>query len=149
MARLSFVCWRTLAENPWLSGPMRGWAAPEFEKLDCGLDIAAAHGLEEAVVQVTKIGAVNSWLRNQPAETVTAAVTSLRAALAPQVNGAHVTLPGAMWLVSSVQFERTGSPYIDCYSETCLTSTRVGRSCCPATARPLLDLGQTLLTVVR
>lgn len=135
-ARLSFVCWRTLAENPWMSVPMRavephvpprpksdpnapgmfafadtkrveqiltaaGWATPEFEKLDCGLDIAAARGLEEAVVQVTKIGAVNSWLRNQPAETVAAAVASLRAALAPYVNGARVTLPGAMWLVSS------------------------------------------------
>jgi hypothetical protein len=45
-----------------------GWAPPRFEKLDMDLDIAAGRGLEEAVVQSTQIGAVNSWLRNQPAE---------------------------------------------------------------------------------
>jgi SAM-dependent methyltransferase len=136
-ARMSFVCWRTLGENPWMGVSMRaveshlpprprgdpnapgmfafadakrvsqiltdaGWAAPEFEKLDLSLDIAAGRGLEEAVIQVTKIGAVNSWLRNQPAETVAAAVESLREALAPHASGARVTLPGAMWLVSSV-----------------------------------------------
>jgi hypothetical protein len=33
------------------------------------LDIAASRGLEEAVVQSTEIGAVNSWLRNQPARS--------------------------------------------------------------------------------
>lgn len=78
-----------------------GWAPPRFEKLDCSLDIAAGHGLEEAVVQTTKIGAVNSWLRNQPPEIVVAAVESLRDALSPHTNGPHVRLPGAMWLVSS------------------------------------------------
>ena len=36
------------------------------------LDIAAGRGLEEAVVQSTQIGAVNSWLRAQPAEVVSA-----------------------------------------------------------------------------
>jgi hypothetical protein len=51
-----------------------GWAPPRFEKLDMDLDIAADRGLEEAVVQSTQIGAVNSWLRNQPAEVVSAAV---------------------------------------------------------------------------
>ena len=45
-----------------------GWAAPRFDKLDLDLDIAAGRGLEEALVQSTQIGAVNSWLRNQPAE---------------------------------------------------------------------------------
>jgi hypothetical protein len=74
-----------------------GWAAPRFETLD----IAAGRGLEEAVEQSTKIGAVNSWLRNQPAEVVTAAVASVREALAPHADGASVRLPGAMWLISS------------------------------------------------
>ena len=136
-ARMSFVCWRTLTENPWMAVPMRavephlpprprgdpnapgmfafadpkrvsqiltdaGWTPPEFEKLDCSLDIAAGCGLEEAVVQSTKIGAVNSWLRNQPSEIVIAAGESLREALAPHTAGPHVRLPGAMWLVSSV-----------------------------------------------
>lgn len=135
-ARMAFVCWRPLAENPWMEVPMNavarhlpprpkpaphapgmfafadpervsevltasGWALPRFEKLDVDLDIAAGRGLEEAVIQSTQIGAVNSWLRNQPAEVVSAAIASLREALAPHVDGASVRLPGAMWLVSS------------------------------------------------
>jgi len=78
-----------------------GWAPPRFEKLDMDLDIAAGRGLEEAVVQSTQIGAVNSWLRNQPVEVVSAVVASLREALAPYADGASVRLPGAMWLISS------------------------------------------------
>ncbi len=65
------------------------------------IDIAAGRGLEEAVVQSTEIGAVNSWLRNQPAEVVSVAVASLREALAPYADGASVRPPGAMWLISS------------------------------------------------
>jgi hypothetical protein len=57
-----------------------GWAAPRFENFDLDLDIAAGHGLEEAVVQSTQIGAVNSWLRNQPAEIISASTRSLRGA---------------------------------------------------------------------
>jgi hypothetical protein len=78
-----------------------GWAAPQFDKLDLDLDIAAGRGLEQAVAQSTQIGAVNSWLRGQPAEVVTAAVESVREALAAYRDGASVRLPGAMWLVSS------------------------------------------------
>jgi len=135
-ARMAFVCWRPLAENPWMEVPMRavsphvlprpkpdpqapgmfafadplrvsqiltaaGWAPPRIDKLDRDLDIAAGRGLEEAVVQSTQIGAVNSWLRGQPAEVVTAAIASVREALAPHLDGASVRLPGAMWLVSS------------------------------------------------
>lgn len=135
-ARMALVCWRTLAENPWMEVPMAavaqhlpprpkpvpnapgmfafadpehvtavltasGWAPPRFEKLDIDLDIAAGRGLDEAVVQSTQIGAVNSWLRNQPAEIVAAAVASLRETLAPYADGASVRLPGAMWLIGS------------------------------------------------
>jgi hypothetical protein len=134
---MALVCWRTLAENPWMEVPMTavaqhlpprpkpvpngpgmfafadpvhvtevlteaGWAPPRFEKLDLDLDIAAGRGLEEAVVQSTQIGAVNSWPRNQPAEVVSAAITSLREELAPYADGASVRLAGAMWLISSV-----------------------------------------------
>ena len=53
------------------------------------------------MVQSTQIGAVNSWLRGQPAEVVSAAIASLREALAAHLDGASVRLPGAMWLVSS------------------------------------------------
>jgi ubiquinone/menaquinone biosynthesis C-methylase UbiE len=135
-ARMALLCWRSLAENPWMEVPMAAvakhlpprpkaapnapgmfafadrdhvtevvtaarWAPPIFEKLDMDLDIAAGHGLEEAVIQSTQIGAVNSWLRNQPAEVGLVAVDSIRLALAPYVDGATVKLPGAMWLISS------------------------------------------------
>lgn len=135
-ARMALVCWRSLAENPWMEVPMTaaarhlpprpqpasnapgmfafadrdhvtkvvtaaGWAPPRFEKFDIDLDIAAGRGLEEAVVQSTQIGAVNSWLRNQPAEVVSAATASVYEALAPYADGARVRLPGAVWLISS------------------------------------------------
>lgn len=135
-ARMAFVCWRSLAENPWIGVPMSavlphvpprpkadphapgmfafadpqrisqvltaaGWTPPRLEKLDLDLDIAAGRGLQEAVVQSTQIGAVNSWLRGQAAEVVAAAVASIREALAAQLDGTSVRLPGAMWLVSS------------------------------------------------
>jgi hypothetical protein len=44
---------------------------------------------------------VNSWLRNQPAKVVSAAVASIREALARYADGATVRLPGAMWLIGS------------------------------------------------
>jgi hypothetical protein len=78
-----------------------GWTPPRLDRLDLDLDIAAGRGLEEAVAQSTQIGAVNSWLRGQPAETVAAATASLRQALAAYLDGASVRLPGAMWLVRS------------------------------------------------
>jgi SAM-dependent methyltransferase len=135
-ARMALVCWRALAENPWMEVPMAavaqhlpprpkpvpnapgmfafadadhvtevltaaGWVRPHFKMLDMELDIAAGRGLEEAVVQSTQIGAVNSWLRNQPAEVVSAAIASLYEALRPFVNGTSVRLPSALWLISS------------------------------------------------
>jgi SAM-dependent methyltransferase len=135
-ARMAFVCFRPLAENPWMEVPMNavsrhlpprpkpvpnapgmfafadpqrvcevlaaaGWAPPRLDKLDLDLDIAAGRGLEEAVVQSTQIGVVNSWLRGQPAEVVAAAIASVRAALTAHLDGASVRFPGAMWLVGS------------------------------------------------
>jgi SAM-dependent methyltransferase len=135
-ARMALVCWRTLAENPWMEVPMTavaqhlpprpkpvanapgmfafadpehvtevlaaaGWTSPRFEKLDMDFDIAAGRGLEEAVTQSTEIGAVNSWLRNQPERIVSAAIASLREELKPYADGMSVRLPGAMWLISS------------------------------------------------
>ena len=78
-----------------------GWRPPCFEKLDADLDIAAGRGLEQAVIQSTEIGAVNSWLRNQPEEVISAAVASLRRELETYTDGMSVRLPGAMWLISS------------------------------------------------
>ena len=135
-ARVALVCWRGLAENPWMEVPMNavarhlpprpkpvpnapgmfafadpahvtevltasGWTPPCFEKLDMDLDIAAGRGLEEAVVQSVRIGVINSGLRSQPEDIVSAAVASLRETLAPYADGTSVRLPGAMWLIAS------------------------------------------------
>lgn len=78
-----------------------GWASPRFSKLDVDLDIAAGGGLNKAVEQLTKIGALNSWLRDQPPDTISAAVTSLREALSQYAEGSYVRLPAAMWLIHS------------------------------------------------
>jgi len=137
-ARMALVCWRPLAENPWMGVPMNavaqhlpprpkvapnapgmfafadpahvtevltasGWAPPHFEKLDVALDIAAGRGIEQAVAQTTQIGAINSWLRDQPETIFSACVASLREALEPYVDGASVRLPAAMWLIASRQ----------------------------------------------
>ena len=77
-----------------------GWAPPRLDNLDLDLDIAG-RGLEETVAQSTQIGAVNSWLRGQPAEVVAAAIETIREALAAHLDGASVRLSGAIWLVSS------------------------------------------------
>lgn len=135
-ARMAFVCWRGLDENPWMETPMQavaphlppkpkaaphapgmfafadpdrlrqvltqaGWAEPDIERLDLSLDIAAGKGLDEAVLQSTQIGAVNSWLRDQPPEVVSRAVASVREALTAHAKGGSVRLPGSVWLVSS------------------------------------------------
>lgn len=78
-----------------------GWSRPRFQKLDVDLDIAAGKGLEEAVIQSTQIGAVNSWLRSQTAEVISASTQSLREALEPHARGNRVLLPGAVWLIGS------------------------------------------------
>lgn len=78
-----------------------GWSPPRLDPLDLDLDLAAGRGLDEAVVQTTQIGAVNSWLRNQPRETIDAAIDAIRDALTPHTRGDSVRLAGAMWLVSS------------------------------------------------
>jgi SAM-dependent methyltransferase len=135
-ARMAIVCWRSLAENPWVEVPMSavaphlpprpkavanapgmfafsdpeyvtyvltksGWTTPRFSKLDVDLDIAAGRGLEQAVEQTTKIGAINSWLRNAPADVVAAVISSLQSALSVHADGSKVPLPAAMWLISS------------------------------------------------
>ncbi len=83
-----------------------GWALPRLDKLDLDLDIAAGRELDEAVVQSTQIGAVNNWLRGQPADVVAAAVASIRETPSAHLDGASVRLPAAMWLVSSARLRR-------------------------------------------
>lgn len=94
----------SIGQHPRPPGRRTGTVDPDqarFEKLDVDLDIAADHGLEEAVIRSTQIGAVNSWLRNRPAAVVSAAIASLGEAPTPCANGARVRLPGLMWLIGS------------------------------------------------
>jgi len=72
-----------------------------FEAFDCELDIAAGRGIDEAVIQSTRIGAINSWLRDQPDAVRHAAAGSIRESLGPFEQGLSVRLPGAVWIVSS------------------------------------------------
>jgi hypothetical protein len=58
-------------------------------------------GLDEAVIQSTQIGAIDSWLRNQPAGVVSATFASIRHALAPHSDGTSARLPGVMWPIRS------------------------------------------------
>lgn len=78
-----------------------GWAQPRLERVELKLDIAAGSGLEEAVGQSIRVGAASSALRNQPSERVSAAVASIRGALAAHCDGPGVWLPAAVWQVSS------------------------------------------------
>jgi SAM-dependent methyltransferase len=91
------------ADPEYINGIMTasGWDVPEIAAFDCKLDIAAGHGLDEAVIQSTQIGAVNSWLRKEPDAVRAAAMTSIREALEPYIDGKCVHLPGAVWIVSS------------------------------------------------
>ncbi|TNE42685.1 MAG: methyltransferase domain-containing protein [Alphaproteobacteria bacterium] len=78
-----------------------GWSAPQIERLDVDLDIAAGGGLNAALTQTTQIGAVNSWLRGQPGDVVDAATESISKALTPYVERETVKLAAGMWLVGS------------------------------------------------
>lgn len=80
-----------------------GWSAPAFTPLDLNLDIAAGGGLDAALHQATNIGAASRALREAPEEVRPPAVRAIREALQLHVDGAHVRLPGAMWLVAAHQ----------------------------------------------
>jgi SAM-dependent methyltransferase len=122
-ARMAIVCWRPLAENPWMEVPMNSVARhlpPRLKPTALASGMFAFADPEHVSDVLTASGwapprlekfdadldiAANRGLeeaRNQPAEVVSAAIASFREALAPYANGASVRLPGAMWLVSSV-----------------------------------------------
>ena len=124
-ARMAFVCWRQLDENPWMQVPMNAVArhlpprpkpvpnAPgmfAFTDPQRVFEILTEAGSAPSAARQTRprsghrrrpragrgCGSVdpdwrrNSWLRNQPAEVVLAAIASLREALAAHLDGASV-----------------------------------------------------------
>ena len=70
-----------------------GWAPTRFEKLDMDLDIAAGRGLEEGCRSINRNRRCEPFVRNQPAQVISAAPSPLRAALAPYADGLGVRLP--------------------------------------------------------
>jgi len=85
-ARMAFVCWRTLTENPWMEVPMQ----------------AVSRHLPPRPKPNPQAPGMFAFADPQRvSEVLTAAIASIREALAAHVDGASVRLPGAMWLVSS------------------------------------------------
>jgi SAM-dependent methyltransferase len=80
-----------------------GFTPPSFTPLDIQIDIAAGGTLEDAAVQASFMGPTKRALADQPDEIRTAAIDSIRRALAPFASTAGVQLPAAVWLVAADQ----------------------------------------------
>ncbi len=65
------------------------------------LDISAGAGIETAVTSAAEIGPANLALEGQPEEVRTAAMASIREALAPHQKGGGVWLGAAIWIVTA------------------------------------------------
>ena len=78
-----------------------GFKAIEMEPCPLALDIATGRGLDAAVQSALEIGPTHRALEGQPAEIRTAAIQSLREALAPLAKGDTVVLPGSIWIVTA------------------------------------------------
>lgn len=78
-----------------------GFGEVGLEALDLSLDIGLGRGLDAAVETATGVGPASRALEGQPTELRTAAVHSIRAALAPYQVGNVVALSGAIWIVTA------------------------------------------------
>jgi SAM-dependent methyltransferase len=78
-----------------------GFTEPSFTPLDIQMDIAAGGTLEDAVIQSSAMGPAKRALADQPDDIRTAAIDSIRLALAPYASSSGVKLPGAVWLVAA------------------------------------------------
>ena len=85
-ARMAFVYWRPLAEDPWMEVPMQA---------------VSRHLPPRPKPNPQAPGMFTFADPQRVSEVLTAAIASIREALAPHVHGASVRLPGAVWLVSS------------------------------------------------
>ncbi len=78
-----------------------GFATPSFTPLEIEMDLAAGGTLEDAVRQSSDMGPARRALEEQPEEIRTAAVESIRKALAPFETPDGVRLAGGVWLVAA------------------------------------------------
>lgn len=78
-----------------------GFTDVAMEACPLTFDIAAGNGLEAAVQGALEIGPASRALEGHPPAVVSAAIRSIREALAPFVKGQSVLLPGAIWIVTA------------------------------------------------
>jgi SAM-dependent methyltransferase len=78
-----------------------GFKAIAMEPRDLSLDIAVGRGLDAAVESTLEIGPAARVLADQPPEVRTAAIRSIREALAPFVRGQAVPLSSSLWIVTA------------------------------------------------
>jgi SAM-dependent methyltransferase len=78
-----------------------GFKAIAMEPRDLSLDIAVGRGLDAAVESTLEIGPAARVLADQPPEVRTAAIRSIREALAPFVRGQAVPLSASLWIVTA------------------------------------------------
>jgi SAM-dependent methyltransferase len=77
-----------------------GFTPPSFTPLDLELDLAAGGTLEDAILHASGMGPAKRALADQPENVRTAAIESIRRALAPHASTKGVRLPAAIWLVA-------------------------------------------------
>jgi len=78
-----------------------GFSGIGLEPCALSLDIATGKGLEAAVQSALEIGPASRALEGHPPDVREAARRSVREILTPYQRGAHVALPGAIWLVTA------------------------------------------------
>ena len=76
-----------------------GFSDISLEPQDLELDTAVARGIDNALASALEIGPASRMLEGQPDEVKTAAAREIRLALEPHVQGDHVWLGAAIWIV--------------------------------------------------
>jgi ubiquinone/menaquinone biosynthesis C-methylase UbiE len=85
-----------------------GFSAIAMEPVDLLLDIAVGRGLDAAVQGALEIGPASRALEDQPPDVRSAAIDSIRAALASHLRDESVPLGAAIWIVTATN--RRASP---------------------------------------
>jgi len=78
-----------------------GFSDINVQPVDTELDVAAGHGLDEAVRGALEIGPASRAMNDQPPEIRAKAAAAIRAAYTPHVRGNSVLLPAAIWIVTA------------------------------------------------
>jgi SAM-dependent methyltransferase len=78
-----------------------GFVSIHFEPVDLSFDLALGQGLEAAVATALQFGPTSRALDGQPLALRSAAMESIRRALAPHEVRGSVSLAGALWIVSA------------------------------------------------